>query len=252
MKLLDRLAEKLREATSVYGFTCDNCGAEVFEYPRRRFCDECIAKLRFNDGKKCEKCGRSTVADGICLNCKSDAPTFKNGVSPFVYRGSTAALVNRIKNGNRRLSLFFGEEMAAAFLHRFPEIGRNGESIVIVPVPMTEESLAKRGYNQAEELGVTVAKALNAAGVAASVDKEILVKRREVKAQKQLHFFERTQNVRGAYHVHKRTACKEKTILLVDDIMTTGATGNECAQTLLNAGAKEVYFLVAASLPELK
>jgi predicted amidophosphoribosyltransferase len=60
------------------------------------------------------------------------------------------------------------------------------------------------------------------------------------------------ENASGAYHVHKRAFCKGRTILLIDDIMTTGATGSECAKLLLGAGAKEVYFLVAAATPEKK
>ena len=61
---------------------------------------------------------------------------------------------------------------------------------------------------------------------------------------------ERQENVSGAYRVHKRKACRGRTILLVDDVLTTGATGGECAERLFAAGAKEVCFLVAAAVPE--
>ena len=71
-------------------------------------------------------------------------------------------------------------------------------------------------------------------------------------SRRDLNFSGRLENASGAYHVHKRTACKNKTILLIDDIMTTGATGSECARVLFAAGAAEVVFLTAAALPERK
>jgi predicted amidophosphoribosyltransferase len=84
------------------------------------------------------------------------------------------------------------------------------------------------------------------------LETELLEKRRETELQKQKTRRERAENVRGAYHVHKRKDCKEKTIILIDDILTTGATGSECARLLLSAKAKKVIFLVAAALPEQK
>ena len=68
--------------------------------------------MRLNDGRTCEKCGRKTLAEGICLSCKSRVPRFTKGFSPFVYRGESASLVNRIKNGNPTLALYFAEKMA--------------------------------------------------------------------------------------------------------------------------------------------
>ncbi len=250
MKLLDYLAKKLRNISSEHGFTCDQCGAEVFDYPRQRLCGECLSILHYNGERRCEKCGRQTVAEGTCLDCKSRAPAFDKGISPFSYRGKTASLINRIKNGDRRLSYFFAEEMSKAFLQNCPL--EAGKEILVVPVPITKEGVTARGYNQAEDLGERIVKALNEAEFTAVMDKDILLKTRETKPQKQLHLFERAQNVHGAFRVHKRTACRDKTILLVDDIMTTGATGSECARVLKNAGAKTVYFLAGASLPELK
>ena len=62
----------------------------------------------------------------------------------------------------------------------------------------------------------------------------------------------RRENVAGAYHVHKRTVCRDRRILLIDDIITTGATTSECADRLFGAGAKEVYVLAIGALPERK
>ena len=122
----------------------------------------------------------------------------------------------------------------------------------MIPVPLTEERKRERGFNQAEELTETLCKRLRESGYQAELDTELLQKTRETLQQKHMGYKERQENVAGAYHVHKRKECKGRTIVLVDDIMTTGATGSECAARLFGAGAEEVIFLVAASLPELK
>lgn len=251
MRWWQKIAEKWRAWDARRGYTCDFCGAEIFEYPTHRLCSECERKLVQNENNRaCVKCGRKTVAMGVCLDCKQHLPAFTRGVSPLVYEGETCALINRLKNGNRRLAWYLGEEMTKALSPLLSEINRGDEEILLIPVPTSQESLRERGYNQAQALAAAVEKTLLKSGVNALLDCEILQKSRSTKKQKHLGFAERTENVAGAYHVHKRKACKGKTCVLIDDIMTTGATGNECAQRLLGAGAKTVVFLVGAALAE--
>lgn len=200
-----------------------------------------------NNGKTCIKCGRSTRADGVCLTCKSRLPRFTKGFSPFVYRGESAALINRVKNGNPVLAAYFGEKMAAHFLQSKEAAEGN---FLLLPVPLSEQRKRERGYNQAEELAYFLRKTLMKEGVKAEYRTDVLQKRKDTLPQKEMGIGGRAKNVEGAYHVHLRTVCRGKTVLLVDDIMTTGATGSECAARLLAAGAKKVYFLCAASLPE--
>ena len=109
------LKEKIRGYYKGHGYTCDACGGEVFDYPTHRFCVNCEGKLFQNVGKICPKCGRRTLAAGVCLACKSHTPSFTFGYSPFVYRAETAALVNRMKNGAPVLSFYFSEKMAEYF-----------------------------------------------------------------------------------------------------------------------------------------
>ena len=238
---------KIRKKLLTFGYTCDNCGRELFDYPDHRFCDACEEKMP-KIKRACPKCGRDTVAEGICLTCKADMPTFTQGVAAFSYKGETAGVVNRMKNGNHRLAAYLGERMADVVL---PFL-REEEEILLVPVPLTESRKKERGYNQSERLAEAVEKRLNEAGINACLDTELLEKHRETELQKQKTRRERVENVHGAYHVKKRKECREKTILLVDDILTTGATGSECARLLLSANAKRVIFLVAAALPEQK
>ena len=161
-------------------------------------------------------------------------------MSAFVYGGEAARLINRLKNGERFLSRFFGERMA--------EVWKNSGlcADAIVPVPLTTEKERERGYNQSAELAKVLSEET---GIKY---RNILVKLRETSPQKELSFRERAENVKGAYRAAEKKACRGLKLLLADDVTTTGATGCECAAALLAAGAQEVFFLTATSLPEKK
>ena len=253
MKKSKRWARKLRDFCARRGYSCDACGAEIFEYPKKRVCDACREELRKNDKLFCNTCGRKTWSKGVCLDCKAVAPRFDKGCSPFVYQGRVAYLINRMKRGGLRLVYFFGEEMTRHALESGFGEGRyalNEKTALIIPVPLTIERERERGYNQAEELAYVVRDCLQKQGFSAEVGEQVLIKTRETSLQKELGIEKRLENAQGAYRVHKRTVCRDKIILLVDDIMTTGATGSECARVLKNAGASAVYFLTCASLTE--
>jgi ComF family protein len=255
-KLFSRMHGRIREYTAEHGFTCDGCGAELFDYPKTRLCSACEQSLEKNDGKTCPKCGRKTLADGVCLSCKQELPKFTRAITPFVYRGETAGFVNRIKTGTPVLAYYFAEKAVDEFLAKYPQteefLAEKGETLLVIPVPLTKERKRERGYNQAELLAEALCRRLRLKGYSAETDTEILTKRRETLQQKHMGRSERIENVAGAYHVTKRKVCRGRTILLIDDILTTGATGSECAARLLSAGADEVIFLVCAALPEQK
>ncbi len=236
----------VRKRSLQKGYACDSCGKELFDYPLHRLCAECEDKLK-TPLRPCPKCGREGRAAGICADCKAMMPKFTRGVAPFMYKGEGASFVNRLKNGNARLAAYLGERMAECF---FELKGERQEPILLVAVPATEARKQERGYNQAELLAESVYERLLALGVAVELNFTVLGKTKECKQQKHGTRKERAKNVQGAYHVHKRKACRGRTVVLVDDILTTGATGSECAARLFGAGAKEVYFLVATALPE--
>lgn len=251
MNFFERWKGKIRKYFQNRGFTCDACGAEVFNYPENRLCEKCEGELSFNDGKTCPKCGRKTAAEGVCLSCKRRMPKFTVGISPLVYEGKSASLVNRLKNGKITLAPYFAERMTDDFLKKYGETERfYSETLLVVPVPLTEKRRTERGFNQAEELAGVIAERLQEEGYLAELFTELLLKTKETAQQKQMNALERAENAAGAYRVHLRKECRDKTVLLVDDILTTGATGSECAERLLGAGAKEVIFLTATALPE--
>lgn len=252
--LLQKFLRKIRGVTEDNGFVCDHCGAEIFEYPKKRLCFDCEKSLSKIGERCCPKCGRETKAEGVCLDCKAKVRAFTQGFSPFVYRGETASLINRMKNGKFRLALYFGEQISAYFVEKFaeelPQIENEEEPFLLIPVPITKRKRAERGYNQAERLTLSILHDFEKRGIAAETDFSILQKQRESLAQKEMSSRERLRSSQGAYHVHKRKACRGRRILLIDDILTTGTTSGECAKCLLHAGAREVYLLVAAAVPE--
>ncbi len=129
---------------------------------------------------------------------------------------------------------YFGRQAALSFLRKFPDVRPD----LVVAVPATKRSIADRGYNQAELMAKSVAKRLEL-----PFDSKILIKIKENRKQHDLGAEERRANVKGVYRV--TTELHGKTVLLVDDIKTTGLTLSECAKQLRLNGADEVYTAVA-------
>ncbi len=241
--------EKFRRWCLRRGYGCDCCGKELFDYPTHRLCEACEEKLLVPK-LPCPKCGRERVADGICSSCKKELPEFTAGCSAFVYKDEAARLVNRMKNGNERLCAYLGEKMGERFFERFG--GEWGAPLLLVPVPTTKERRRERGFNQAERLAESIADALAEREVETELRVDVLTKTRETKPQKRMSKSERAENVKGAFSVKDRASVRGRIVLLVDDVTTTSATGNECARRLFSAGATAVYFLTATAVMEEK
>ena len=264
MKIIDeylKIVEKIRNFSFEHGYSCELCGGELFDYPEHRICNACEQGFPYNDGLTCPKCGRETVSNGVCLLCKSTLPDFDEGASAFTYASHSASAINRLKNGNRRILPYLGECITKTLLEHFPELemqfgrGRyeiNEKKLLIVPVPLSKKSRKLRGFNQAEELAKRLLLHLTEEGFAVEMDSTSLIKNKETPLQKELTGMERRKNTFGSFHLQKRTVFKDRIVVLVDDIMTTGATGSACAKLLKGAGAKLVYFLTVCSSSEKK
>lgn len=215
-------------------FTCDICGAEVFD--NANLCEECKPKVQKNSGAVCPVCGRKTAVSEICLECKAQAPKFNKAVSPLVYSEGTATLIAKFKKGSGYLKEYFCDLMAES-AKSLPEFD------FITYVPITSSAEFKRGYNQSKLLAKGLSKRLNA-----KLEEGVLLKTRETDAQKTLSKRKREKNLQGCFRVHKRKECNGKRILLVDDVLTTGATADEICKLLKGAHAKKVYLITIASV----
>ena len=164
-------------------------------------------------------------------------PEYDAARSAFRYEGQVIGLIKKFKTGGRYLAEAFAERMEPVRQKYF------ADADLLVSVPMTEAARKKRGYNQAALLASALARRC---GVAYAP--EALVKSRDTAAQKQLSAAERAKNLAGSFRVHERALCRGRHIVIVDDVLTTGATADAVARALRGAGAGRVYVLTAASV----
>ncbi len=212
-------------------FTCLFCGREIFH--GELFCEDCRKEVFYTGAEICEKCGRRTKErTAVCSYCRGRETYFSTARSPFVYKGAISALIKRMKFGGAK---YVAEELVSDALYSFHSIGKEFDFIAFVP--MTEKGLKKRGFNQSE----LIARALSEkTGIEV---KDVLSRKEGSADQVGLKRAEREKNVKGRFSLKDRRAVKDKRILLIDDVMTTGATVNEISRIFYNAGAAETCVL---------
>lgn len=211
----------------IYPNTCASCG----KFTKSTFfiCDECMSKLDVIDVPTCRKCG---LPKDDC-DCNRFHYRFKGVVSPFFYEDIAKNTMRGFKfRGYRVAGEFFAKYMVQFIKKRFDNIDFDA----VVEVPMKTISRLERGYNQSEVLAKLVAKQLKVKHY-----RKAFIKIKNVKTQHDLNMEQRFGNIRGAFKLKNKNLFKDKTILLIDDIKTTGATLDECTRMLLLSGAKEVY-----------
>lgn len=230
-----RLFRKLKELDEARNYTCDLCKREVFE--NERLCKKCRETLPVIE-LGCPLCGRRVREAGVCLECKKQPLVVQRARSCCLHEGGAAALVLRLKKGEKFLYKTLAEQMLPLLTREFPLTD------ALTFVPMTKKAEKKRGYNQsrllAEELSRRTGKELL----------DVAEKRKETKAQKTLGRTAREENLKGAFHLFKRKELKGRRVLIVDDTMTTGATAGELAGPMLRAGAKSVELLTFTSVED--
>ena len=227
-----KLLREIAEGLFPKNFTCDLCGKETFD--DTNLCPDCRKKVTFNDGATCPVCGRKTATNKLCIECKAHAPVFDRAVSAMVYAEGGMGLVLKFKRGAAYMKDGFAD-MLEPKCRLFEDVDG------VCFIPMTARAERKRGYNQARLLAQELAERLNLPLL------PVLIKTKDTKEQKSLTRRERENNLKGCFAARK-SQVEGRKFLVVDDVMTTGATADEAAATLKKKGAKAVYFAFIASV----
>ncbi|MDN5347771.1 MAG: hypothetical protein PWP65_1335 [Clostridia bacterium] len=235
--------------------------------PRRQICPFCArptggqtlcasCRALLADWKKkyapCPRCGRlKAVGDRtrrgdpaagngrICPQCREESPPFRLARAAGPYLGVLKEAIQDFKyNGRRSLAGPLGKLMAEVLVHE----KSFGRPEVLIPVPLAPARLQERAFNQAELLAGSLGAVLGL-----KVQGDVLSRVWETPPQVGLTRRERLANLRGAFRVLKPVVIRGRGVLLVDDVLTTGATASECARVLLAAGAREVSVITVAT-----
>lgn len=200
--------------------------------PHEPFCSVCWNSIVPYNSSRCDICGLPLPEDtGICGECLRKKPYFNKVIFFGLYHGILKEAIHYFKyNGRRGLSRPMGEFFLRMDIPR---------ADMIVPVPLHHKRLKQRGFNHASILAKRLSEIK-----CVPLNLNLLMKMRETPAQVSLKREDRLKNLRNAFVVTEKLSGEK--VILIDDVLTTGATASECSKVLLNAGALEVKVVVLA------
>ncbi|MFA5323765.1 MAG: ComF family protein [Smithella sp.] len=221
---------------------CLGCAEIIKSSNGQIFCSTCNGEINFINGSICPVCG-TTFSDSpaeshLCGDCLEKRPYFSYARAVFSYEDIILNAIHQFKY-NRNISI---GEMLASFMADFSFPGINyTDYCMIIPVPLHIKRLRERGFNQSLILARTIGEKQQI-----PVNFSLLKRKKFTLTQTGSNKKERKQNIKGAFEVSDPRKIVDKNIILVDDVYTTGATVNECAKTLIKAGAQRVSVLTIA------
>ena len=228
---INRIAQVLIDL--VYPRRCPVCG-DIVSKRRSDICPGCERKLTFVTPPFCLRCGKP-VFDSVkyCPDCAKDTHVYDEGRAALVYDDYMRKSIYAFKYyGKREYAEYYGRVM----YERLADAIRAWDVEAIIPVPIHKSRLRKRGYNQAELIAGQLGKRL---GI--SVRNDLVTRSLSTKVQKDLSAKARQNNLKKAFNVTQNVV-KLDSVLIVDDIYTTGATVDAMARSLKGAGIKKVFF----------
>ena len=209
----------------------------ILPFGKKEVCEPCKKKMRYISGATCYKCGKTVKEkEEYCYDCKRKKHLFAQGVALFSYEYIRSSLY-RYKYGDRReYAAVYGKYMAS----RFYEKKLLWRPDALVPVPLHRKKRKKRGYNQAELIANELGKYWDIPVVT-----NLVTRVKNTRPMKEIDGTERQNNLKKAFKLGKNDV-KLNTIIIIDDIYTTGSTMDAVAEVCLNAGISKVYFITVS------
>lgn len=229
---------KLKSHIFVDKYNCINCDCELRKLSRTGLCEKCQTKLLLIGEDLCHRCGRILANEAdYCLTCQNYTRNFDVARSCCVYEGLSQKLVHKLKFGGKK---YFGQYLANIMVDKLLDLQWSCD--LIIPTPLSKRRQRARGYNQAFVLASEIGRQLKI-----ECNNKVLVKIVDNEEQAYKAGKERELNVQGVYSLICNDIIKGKDILIIDDVLTTGATTSEIASVLYKAKAKSVKVLTFCS-----
>jgi len=214
---------------------CPVCSGRATDHLTAPICTECWQNIVPCSLPTCQRCGKPLMSEFslTCGNCLNSEPAFKYAKSFGIYDGVLRKAINLFKYyGVKRLSKPLSDIIMKMELPRVE---------VLIPVPLFKTRLKQREFNQSALIARQLSKYLN-------LDLLIncLVKVKDTTPQVGLTSRERFKNIKNAFKVSRKNLIKDKDIMLIDDVVTTGSTIRECSKVLKNAGAADIHVISLA------
>jgi ComF family protein len=234
MAILQRALDAL--AAIVFPAPCRVCGTTLMNASRIPICQGCLASFLEITEPMCQCCGRPFISPVVAQAiqplywlCRAQEYAFERARSYAIYNDPLVSAITLLKYEQvTRLGDWFSAQLAGVVA----KAGKDFSVDVVVPVPLHPARQRERGYNQAELIARPLARRLGL-----KLGPYLLVRTKPRPAQLLLSRRQRWESVRGAYAIRSGVRVDKLRVLLVDDVLTTGATLDACSRALLDAGA---------------
>jgi ComF family protein len=220
----------------IYPDVCQLCGANRATQREGYVCGDCRADVRFIKAPFCDCCGlpfEGEISGTFeCTNCREMELHFASARSAVMARGPVLEAIHRYKYDGH---LWFEEFLSELFIHGSRDWFRERSPDALIPVPLFPVKERERGFNQAERLARRLGAAVNV-----PVRSDFLKRVLPTPSQTRLSRTQRAENMRNAFALKRDEQLSAVSLVLIDDVFTTGATTSACAKLLLKAGAARV------------